>query len=107
MLSVKSDFLLLELDESRDLHTTLVFSKGIKKRMDLVEALKIVIRNLNLHPETIAQYSSLPYFGQDEIEYWHDTPNSYPLNVKKPNNYVPKPKIIETYANLSPAGSLI
>lgn len=107
MLSVRSDFLLIELDEKRDLHMTLIYSKKIKSRGDLVAALKTVLQTLNQHPELIEEYSKLEYFGQEETNYWFHNPDSYPLKIKTPLDYIPKAKEDFKIKNLSPAGSIL
>ncbi len=107
MLSVKSDFLLIELDEKRDLHMTLIYSKKIKNRIDLVETFKSVLQTLNQCPSMIEEYSRLEYFGLPEINYWFDTPDSYPLKIKRPLDYIPTPKEDFKIKNVSPAGSIL
>lgn len=108
MLSPRSDFLTIELDEKRDLHCTMIYSKKIKKRIDLVDAFKKMLRNLNKHPELIEEYASLPYFGLGAIDYWIETADNYPRNVVPPADYVPKSKVkpIISYKTLS-GGSII
>lgn len=105
-LSVKNDFLLIELDVQRDLHMTLIFSKKIKNKCNLVNALRTVIGNLNEHPELIEKYSSLEYFGLAEIDYWYNTPESYPLDVNKPLDYQPL-VITKIMPLVSAAGSIL
>lgn len=90
MLSAKSDFLIMEIDEKRDLHTTLIYSKKIKHRVNLIEAIKTVVQTLNGYPHLIKEYESLSYFGQNAIEYWYNNGNNYPFNVTPPGNYKPK-----------------
>lgn len=105
-VSSKSDFIIIELDKKRDLHMTLIYSKGIGKKINLVEAFTNVIKLLNYQPELIQLYSSLKYFGKDEIEYWYDTGSLYPHNILIPENYVKEikePKKI----NVTSAGSVI
>ncbi|AYV85196.1 MAG: hypothetical protein Satyrvirus6_28 [Satyrvirus sp.] len=93
MVSVKKDFIMFELDEARGLHFTLIYSRNISKKIDLLESIKSVISTLNENPALIGMYSSLPYFGQKCIEYWYDVPESYPLCVVPPVGNVPKPKL--------------
>lgn len=107
MLSVKNDFLLIELDEKRDLHMTLIYSKKIKSKCDLKEALKTVIGNLNEYPESIALYSNLDYFGEAEADYWYNTPDSYPLDICRPLNYQPYAAVKTIPQNITSAGSIL
>lgn len=107
MITVKSDFLLVELDVKRDLHMTLIYNKKIKSKVDLLEALKIVIRNLNLYPSLIKDYANLDYFGYYEMDYWYNDINSYPLHVKKPLNYIPTEVVKTIPQNITAAGSII
>lgn len=89
-LSVKSDFLLIELDEDRDLHMTLIYCKKIrenKEKINLIDAFKTVIRVLNAYPELTDKYRKLPYFGQSCIQYWYDVPDSFPFNIEVPVDY--------------------
>lgn len=86
-LSARSDFLTIELDMSKDLHCTMIYSKHIKQRVDLVEAFKIVVKILNTYPELIEKYRCLPYFGEAHIGYWYNNPRNYPFNVEMPSNY--------------------
>lgn len=105
-ISSKSDFIMIELDKKRDLHMTLIYSKGIGKKINLVEAFSNVIKLLNHQPELIELYSSLKYFGNAEIEYWYETGSLYPNNILIPENYIKKtnePKKI----NVTSAGSVI
>ena len=88
-LSVKSDFILIELDKKRDLHMTLIFSKGISKRINLIEAFINVVKLLNYCPELIQLYASLEYFGMKEIGYWYETGALYPDNIVISRNYMP------------------
>ena len=106
-LSVKNDFLMIELDKKRDLHMTLIFAKGISKKINLAEAFTNIIKLLNHRPDLIESYSSLEYFGQKEIEYWHETKDSYPDNVRRPHDYIPP--VVEVVKNYSvtSAGSVI
>jgi len=109
MLSVKSDFLIMEVDEKRDLHSTLIFSKKIRDRVDLIEAIKTVIQTLNAYPHLIKEYQSLPYFGKNAIEYWYECERQYPFNVIPPDNYKSKVQnadIIKT-ENTLPSGTIV
>lgn len=107
--SAKSDFLIAELDEKQDLHCTLIYSKKIKQRVDLIQAFKTVIKVLNYYPNLIQEYASLPYFGQAEISYWYDRTVYNPMEVKAPADYQPSvhnackdvPKVV------SAAGSIL
>lgn len=105
-LSSKQDFLMIELDKKRDLHMTLIFSKGIGKRVNLVEAFINLIKLLNYMPDLIDSYASLSYFGQKEIHYWYETRASYPHNIIMPNNYQVPTKEVVTY-QVSNAGSIL
>lgn len=109
MFSAKSDFLIVELDAKRDLHSTLIYLKKIKDKVNLLEAIKTVIKVLNAYPHLIKEYSNLPYFGFSNAEYWYENPNSYPFNIAIPENYKPKPKISIKIdpKNISEAGSII
>ena len=89
LLSAKSDFLTIELDAERGLHCTMLYAKGLKKRADMIAAFDQMLGLLNARPELIAAYAALPYFGQEAIHYWHDTPELYPDNVVPPAGYVP------------------
>lgn len=107
-VSVKKDFITLEVDEKNDLHCTLIYSKKIGDRINLLESFKTVIQTLNTYPELIKQYSELPYFGQQCINYWYDCPNGYPFNVLLDKNYVHinnEPNL--NSIKISPAGSII
>ena len=77
-LSSKSDFIMIELDKKRDLHMTLIYAKGIGKRIDLIDTFNSVIKLLNYRPDLIELYASIEYFGQKELEYWHETSQLYP-----------------------------
>lgn len=105
-LSAKNDFIVVELDRKRDLHMTLIYNKGIGKKINLVEAFINIIKLLNYRPELIQQYQSLQYFGQNEIDYWYETANLYPDNIVTPNNYV-KPTKQTMNFKVTSAGSVI
>jgi hypothetical protein len=95
-LSAKSDFLIIELDAARDLHFTVLYAKGLKKRaasagLDLVDAFCHVLQMLNAHPHLIREYAALPYFGQAAIAYWAAKPGGYPHNVTPPADWRPAP----------------
>lgn len=87
MISIKNDFMLIEIDESKDLHTTLIYCKKIKSKIDLLAAFKLVLNILNHYPHLISEYQNLDYFGQDAIEYWYNTPQSFPFSITPPTNY--------------------
>jgi hypothetical protein len=107
-LSAKADFLLIELDERRDLHMTLIYSKKIGRRVDLMAAFKLVLRTLNQSPQMIQEYRSLDYFGQGEIQYWYENEASFPSAIKTPPDYVPNSIRNEPqHYRLSPAGTII
>ena len=105
-LSVKSDFIIMELDKKRDLHMTLIYSKGIKRKIDLVEAFGNVIKLLNRNHNLIYLYSGLNNFGAAEIDYWYETGNLYPNNVIIPDDYV---KVVKEtpVITVTAAGSVI
>ena len=93
-LSVKSQFLLIELDRTRDLHMTMIFSKGLKQRCDMVVEFKEMLAML-LDPKyqhLLQEYADLPYFGQDAVSYWKETKDQYPMNVTPPPDWKPTPK---------------
>lgn len=107
-LSIKSDFLLVELDRDRDLHMTLCYKKKIKELVDMKSALSLVIKILNKHPELIARYQALPYFAEANTKYWYDTPNSFPFNLEVPENYKPIVKQVSLSSySMTPAGSVV
>lgn len=81
-ISIRSDFMLIELDKEKDLHFTLIWSKKIRTKIDLLEAFKYVLRVLNDHPEMIEQYQALNDFGIGEIEHWYETGDQYPYNLQ-------------------------
>jgi hypothetical protein len=105
-ISIKSNFMIIELDESRDLHMTLVFSKGINKKIDLKTALDTVVSYLNDYPEMIQTYKQLKYFGEDHTLYWYNTPDSFPFKINKPVDFQQERKIEPNYI-LSPAGTIL
>lgn len=106
-LSSKSDFLIAELDRVRDLHITLFYSKGIKKRVDLLESFKKVLQILNTYPELIGKYAALEGYGEKEIEYWFRNVESYPFQINRPSDWSPvKPPPKKEY-RVSSAGSLL
>jgi hypothetical protein len=111
-LSVKSQFLLIELDKTRGLHMTMIFSKGLKKECpDLIGEFKDMLAML-LDPKNqhlLQEYADLPYFAQDAVGYWKETADQYPLNVTPPADWKPSTKkVIDVSAlNLSPIGSVI
>ena len=105
-ISSKNDFIIVELDKKRDLHMTLIFSKGLGKKMNLVEAFTNVIKLLNYSPELIDVYTSLAYFGNKEINYWYETGNLYPNNIYIPVDYVPPVKQVHEL-KITNAGSII
>jgi hypothetical protein len=96
MVSDDGKMLILELDADADLHCTMVFKRPPKAKsksktkapaFDYTAALIQVILDLDAHPERIAEYAALEYFGQDEISYWAE-PGSYPLHITKPKDWV-------------------
>jgi hypothetical protein len=109
MLSGRTDFLIIELDAKQDLHTTMIYSRKISKKINLVDAIKTVISVLNAYPNLIQEYIDLSYFGQHVINYWYDIQNSYPFNIKLPPDYIPTQKNDDDFSsyNLSAAGSIL
>lgn len=105
-LSVKSDFIMIELDRKRDLHMTLIYCKGVGKKIDLKEALVNVIKLLNHNPELIKLYQSLEYFGNKEMDYWYHSGSAYPNNILIPETYIKKPVKILNF-QVTSAGSII
>lgn len=87
MITVKNDFMTVEIDSDEDLHCTLVYSKRIKEKIDLLKAFRTVVSILNEYPHLMEQYSSLPYFGQEAINYWYNTPSSFPFEIIPPEGY--------------------
>lgn len=88
-LSARKDFLTIELDEVKDLHCTLIYSKKIGDKIDLIAAFKTIIRLLNSFPNLIDEYKKLDYFGQMNINYWYENSDKYPFNIQLPVDYVP------------------
>ena len=107
MISVRNDFMLIEIDEQKDLHFTLIYKKKIKEKINLLKALKTVIAVLNEYPNLINEYGQLSYFGQDAINYWYDVPESYPFNIIPPANYERKVTSETIYPETTSAGSII
>jgi len=105
-LSLKSNFLLLELDETRNLHMTLIFSKRIGSQCNLIEAFDEVLGYLNKYPNMIETYKELEYFGNDHTKYWYNTPDSFPFKINKPLDYIPEKKKDLNYKT-SAAGTII
>jgi hypothetical protein len=106
-LSSKSDFLMIELDKKKDLHMTIIFSKGISKRINLVSAFHNLLKLLNYRTDLIELYSSLEYFGSKEIEYWYETKHLYPDNICIPVDYVKPTREIQMVYTTTEAGSVI
>lgn len=109
-LSAKADFLIIELDERLgvNLHMTLIYSKKIKQRVDLIATFKLVLRTLNQHPEMIPEYRNLADFGLGEVNYWYENETSFPLAIRKPKDYVSTVVRVEPRNyQLSPAGTII
>jgi len=106
MLSSKTDFLMIELDTQRDLHMTLIYSKKIGRKINLIEAFEKVLKTLNQKPELVDDYKNLRYFGQDEAEWWYETGHLWPNNVKMPQYYTPTQKLQQNYTTTK-AGSVI
>ena len=109
MISIKNNFALIEIDEQRDLHFTLIYSKNIRKKVDLMKAIKTIITILNEFPNLIAEYGSLPYFGQNLVSYWYENPDSFPFQMNPPIGYVSKSTCDTTTFNVNTtaAGSII
>lgn len=109
-LSAKNDFLIIELSEEADLHFTMIYSKKIKSRVDLVGVFKEMITMLDKHPELIQEYSNLPYFGEAATEYWYENGDKYPFNVTPPADYIGKKlndKLSLDDYKISPAGVIL
>lgn len=108
MLSARTDFLTIEIDEKQDLHSTLIYSKKIGNRVDLIAAIKLVIRTLNQYPDHIQEYAKLSYFGQDAIQYWYDNGTNYPFNITPPIGYKPIEHNNDIFPiNVLPSGTII
>lgn len=106
-ISIKRDFMIIELDRERDIHMTLIYSKNIKNRVNLLSVFKFVLRTLNAHPELISQYRALDNFGIREIEFWYMSGN-FPSQIKAPEDFAPITESkTEPTANLSAAGSIL
>jgi hypothetical protein len=108
-ISIKNDFITIEVDIKKDLHSTLIFSKGIKHKIDLLKAFKTVLSILNAFPNLIDEYSKLPYFGEAAIKYWYYESNNYPFNVTPPFDYIAPEEKSETHDTLATtvAGSIV
>jgi hypothetical protein len=109
-VSVKKDFITIEVDRKNDLHCTLIYSKKIGDKVDLFGAFALVIQTLNTYPELIKQYSDLPYFGQKCMNYWYNCPDKYPFNVQLDDQFNDAHTNNEVDYNsikISPAGSII
>lgn len=105
-ISCKKDFLLIELDEKKDLHMTMIYSKGVGERVDLLVAFRQVIKLLNGNPGLIEKYSNLPYFGMDAMQYWAETKDLYPNNVVPPEGWKPRKEEVIEYETTA-AGSVV
>lgn len=106
-ISIKNDFMLIEVDEAEDLHYTLIFNKKIKERVDLMKAFKTVVSVLNEYPELIEKYSNLPYFGNSCIKYWHEVPDSYPFGIELPENYISAKPSEMAFPKTTAAGTIV
>ena len=107
-ISIKNDFMIVELDRDRNLHMTMIFSKKIKERVNLLDAFKHVIEVLNENPNLIEIYANLSNFGENMTYYWYDTPNSFPNGILKPDGYVHvEEKIKLSNYKITKAGSII
>jgi hypothetical protein len=108
-LSAKNDFLIMELDAVKDLHFTLIYSKKIGKKINLIDALKKVIKVLNTYPELVNQYSNLTYFGNNCHDFWYnDATENYPFNINPPEDYKSETNLIDIGSiKISPAGSIL
>ncbi len=110
-VSIKNDFITLELDRKKDLHTTLIYSKKIKQRVDLLKAFKFIIQLLNQYPELISRYASLENFGKNVISYWYEcsktnSQSQYPFNIELPLDYKPL-QVEKPIFKITPGGSII
>jgi len=115
-ISIKNDFMTIEIDRKKDLHFTMIFSKGIKSKVDLLKAFKTVLAILNMYPNLMHEYSLLPYFGEQAMEYWYGDSSTlnhlgvtqvYPFNVTPPQNYVLSKENVNTVCKTTIAGSII
>lgn len=87
-VTVRNDFILLELDRAQDLHMTLIYKKGIGKQIDLMACFRLIIHILALYPELMQSYANLSYFGngttqsgKSHANYWYETPDSFPFKI--------------------------
>lgn len=106
-LSVRKDFLTIELDEQKDLHCTMIYSKKVGEKINLLEAFRVMIRVLNNDSNLIIQYANLPDFGQSCAEWWYERGN-FPHDVNPPIDF--KSKVIQEnfdHIKTTPAGSII
>lgn len=108
-VSIKKDFMILEIDSKKDLHCTLIYCKKLGERVDLMDCFKKVLKVLNTYPELIDKYFRLEYFGSNCHDFWYDDSESnYPFNVEAPPAYIPKkPSNPQDNVKVSAAGSII
>lgn len=106
--SAKKDFLTIELDQKRDWHFTLIYSKGLGRKHDLLEAFRQVMKVLHSNEQLIPQYSALPYFGKDAALYWSQSKSLYPHNVVPPTDFVASGPIpLKKSKHVSPSGIIL
>jgi len=96
MLSAKRDFLILEVNKQTDLHTTLVYSKGIGDKIDLIKVFEFVLKLQRAYPQLQKEIEALPLCNKNIPHYWYETRNQYPFNTTPPENYIPAPPIDPT-----------
>lgn len=106
--SSRKDFLTIELDIKKNLHFTLVYSKGIGGKMNLLSAFEETMRILNNDPNLVDQYTSLPYFGEQAASYWQLTKDKYPTNIVPPTDFkIPPLEEPPVCSKVSPAGTVL
>ena len=105
--SVKSNFVILELDRERDLHMTLIFAKGLSRKCDdLVYEIKQVFKMFDENMGIAKEYAALPNFGIDTVPYWFATKSEYSNNITKPYGWLETPaaKLDLSQYELGPSG---
>lgn len=97
-LSLKKQFLIVELDRDRDLHMTMLYNSNLPNDINLKEEFAHVVRLLDQRPDFAKLYSELPYFGIDAAAYWLESADSYPENITQPIDWTPKPIVKPDYS---------
>lgn len=108
-VSAKNDFMIVEVDSKKDLHCTMIYCKGLGRRVDLMDCFKKVLQLLNTYPELIDKYVNLEYFGAHCHDFWYeDSKENYPHNVEAPAGYASQ-RTIDNYDQIkvSAAGSIL